>query len=192
MVSSFQIFRLKFLMNFSSPRACHMSRHHPVCWRLQLTRVSVYSAVPSLLIPNIPLHILFLNTLNPRLFIRMKNWNTRQNYNFILLNFRTFIGKKIFWKYFFLSLKIFRDSRDSSVGIATGYGMDDRGVGVRVPVGLRIFYSLRRPDRLWGSPKLLSNRYGVKLPGMKLTTHLQLVPRSRKCGSIHPLPHTHS
>jgi hypothetical protein len=24
---------------------------------------------------------------------------------------------------------------DSSVGIATGYGLDDRGVGVRVPVG---------------------------------------------------------
>jgi hypothetical protein len=28
--------------------------------------------------------------------------------------------------------------------------------------------------------------------GMKLTIHLQLVPRSRKCGSIHPLPHTPS
>jgi hypothetical protein len=30
-------------------------------------------------------------------------------------------------------------SRDSSVGIVTGYGLDDRGVGVRVPVGSRIF-----------------------------------------------------
>jgi hypothetical protein len=29
--------------------------------------------------------------------------------------------------------------RDSSVGIATGYGLDDRVVGVRVPVGSRIF-----------------------------------------------------
>jgi hypothetical protein len=27
---------------------------------------------------------------------------------------------------------------------------------------------------------------------VKLTSHLQLVPRSRKRGSIHPLPHTHS
>jgi hypothetical protein len=27
---------------------------------------------------------------------------------------------------------------------------------------------------------------------MKLTTHLQLVPRSKKCGSIHPLPHVSS
>jgi hypothetical protein len=26
-------------------------------------------------------------------------------------------------------------SRDSGVGIATSYGLDDRGVGVRVPVG---------------------------------------------------------
>jgi hypothetical protein len=29
-------------------------------------------------------------------------------------------------------------SQDSVVGIATGYGLDDRGVGVRVPVGSRI------------------------------------------------------
>jgi hypothetical protein len=28
--------------------------------------------------------------------------------------------------------------------------------------------------------------------GVKLTTHLQLVPRSKKCGSIQPLPHTPS
>jgi hypothetical protein len=27
-------------------------------------------------------------------------------------------------------------SRDSVVGIATTYGLDDRGVGVRVPVGI--------------------------------------------------------
>jgi hypothetical protein len=39
-------------------------------------------------------------------------------------------------------------SRDSAVGIATSYGLDDRGVGVRVPVGSRIFTSPNRPDRL--------------------------------------------
>jgi hypothetical protein len=38
-------------------------------------------------------------------------------------------------------------SRDSALGIATGYGMNDRGVGVRVPVGARIFSSPRRLDR---------------------------------------------
>jgi hypothetical protein len=34
-------------------------------------------------------------------------------------------------------------SRDSSVGIATGYRLDDRGVGVRVPVLSRIFSTSR-------------------------------------------------
>jgi hypothetical protein len=33
---------------------------------------------------------------------------------------------------------------------------------------------------------------GVKRPERELTTHLQLVMRSRKYGSIHPLPHTPS
>jgi hypothetical protein len=36
----------------------------------------------------------------------------------------------------------------SVVGIATSYGLDDRGVRVRVPVGSRIFTSPDRPDRL--------------------------------------------
>jgi hypothetical protein len=34
------------------------------------------------------------------------------------------------------------------VGIATGYGLDDREVGVRAPVESRIFSCPRRPDRL--------------------------------------------
>jgi hypothetical protein len=45
------------------------------------------------------------------------------------------------------------------VGIATDYGLNDRGVRVRVPVGSRIFTFPRRPDRLWGPPNLLSNGY---------------------------------
>jgi hypothetical protein len=63
--------------------------------------------------------------------------------------FNTFL--KWYWK--------FERSRDSVVGIATGYGLNDRGVGVRVAVGLRIFSSPRRPDRLWCLPNLLSNGY---------------------------------
>jgi hypothetical protein len=51
----------------------------------------------------------------------------------------------------------FGRSRDIVVGIATGYGLDDRGVGVRVPVGSRIFSSSRRPDRIWSPSNLLSN-----------------------------------
>jgi hypothetical protein len=54
---------------------------------------------------------------------------------------------------------IISGSRDSSVGVATGYRLDGRGVGVRVPVGSRILSSPRRPDRLWGPPSLLSNAY---------------------------------
>jgi hypothetical protein len=76
-------------------------------------------------------------------------------------------------------------------GIATGYGLDDRGVGVRFLVGSRIFSSPRRPDRLWGPTNLLFNGYrGKSGRVVKLTTHLQLLPWLRKCGSIHPLAHT--
>jgi hypothetical protein len=51
------------------------------------------------------------------------------------------------------------NGRNSVVGIVTDYRLEDRGVGVRVPVGARIFFSARRPDRLWGPPSLLSNEY---------------------------------
>jgi hypothetical protein len=87
-------------------------------------------------------------------------------------------------------------SRDSVVDIATGYELDDRGVGVLVLVESRIFSCPQRPDRLWGPSCLLSNGnrglflQGQNVKGVKLTTHLQLVPRSRKMGSIHQLPHT--
>jgi hypothetical protein len=53
---------------------------------------------------------------------------------------------------------------DSSVGIATGYGLDDQGVGGRLPVGARIFISPCRPDRLLGSP----NGYRGSFPGGKV------------------------
>jgi hypothetical protein len=85
-------------------------------------------------------------------------------------------------------------SRDSVVGIATSYGQNDRRVGVRDLIGYGIFSSPQRPDRLWGPPNLIANwsrKYSGR--GVKLTTHLQPVPRSSKCGSIHPLPpHTSS
>jgi hypothetical protein len=62
----------------------------------------------------------------------------------------------------------FTFSRDSAVGIATVYGLDDREVGVRVPVGSRIFFSPSRPDWLWGPTSLLSNGYwGALSPGIE-------------------------
>jgi hypothetical protein len=50
-------------------------------------------------------------------------------------------------------------SRDSSVDIATSYGLGDREIGVRVPIRARIFSSPRRPDQLWGPPNLLYDGY---------------------------------
>jgi hypothetical protein len=58
-------------------------------------------------------------------------------------------------------------SWESVVGMTTGYGLNDQGVGVPVPVGLRIFSS-RCPDRLWSPTNLLSNGYRVLFsPGVK-------------------------
>jgi hypothetical protein len=54
--------------------------------------------------------------------------------------------------------------------------VDDRGVGVWVPIGSRIFSSPCRPDRLWDPPNLLCNGYRGLCPrgwsgrGVKLTT----------------------
>jgi hypothetical protein len=49
-------------------------------------------------------------------------------------------------------------SQDSVVGIATSNGLDDRGIGVRVPVGSRIFST--QPSMQWVP--------GVKRPGREV------------------------
>jgi hypothetical protein len=54
--------------------------------------------------------------------------------------------------------------RGSSVGVANAYGLDDRGVGVPVSVGSKIFTSPYHPDQLWGLPSLLSNGYSGLFP----------------------------
>jgi hypothetical protein len=58
-------------------------------------------------------------------------------------------------------------SRDSVVGTETGYGRDDRGVGVRVPIGSRIFSFPCRPDRLWVHPTSYLMGTGGSFPGGK-------------------------
>jgi hypothetical protein len=47
-----------------------------------------------------------------------------------------------------VNFSLLHKSRDSAVGIATRYRLDDQGVGVRVPVGARIFTFPCRPDWL--------------------------------------------
>jgi hypothetical protein len=66
----------------------------------------------------------------------------------------------------FLHLHYFQEllPRDSAVGIANSYRLDERGVGVRVPVGSRIVSAPRRPDRLWGPPNFLSSGYRRLFP----------------------------
>jgi hypothetical protein len=51
---------------------------------------------------------------------------------------------------------------DNSVGIATGYRLDDRSSILER--GKILFSSLQRPDRLWGPPSLLSNGYWERFP----------------------------
>jgi hypothetical protein len=92
-------------------------------------------------------------------------------------------------------VKSIPQDESEGAGIATDYGLDNRGVGVRVPEGSRMFSSPRGRDRLWAHSSSYPMGTGgsfpaVKRPGVKLTTRLQLVLRSRKCESIHPLPQT--
>jgi hypothetical protein len=65
-----------------------------------------------------------------------------------------------------------------------------------VPVGSRIFSTSSRPALgstqppiQWVPWALFQGESGRRV---KLTTHLQLMSRSRKRGSIHPVPHTPS
>jgi hypothetical protein len=63
-------------------------------------------------------------------------------------------------------------SRDSVVGIANGYRLDDRGVRVRVPAGQRIFSS---PQLSYSSVSLQPGRGAV--PGPRLIEKKNLPDR---------------
>jgi hypothetical protein len=68
---------------------------------------------------------------------------TRDRYN------RPVNGRPAVWTKFGLHL-----SPCELKKLATSYGLEDSGVGVQIPLGSRIFFSPRRPGRLWGPPNL--------------------------------------
>jgi hypothetical protein len=72
-----------------------------------------------------------------------------------------YVGKECFCFYW--------EPRESCsvVRIVTGYGLDDQRVGVRVPVGLGIFFSPCHADQLEGPPSSLSNGCQGLSPGIK-------------------------
>jgi hypothetical protein len=73
----------------------------------------------------------------------------------------------------------------SAVGIATGNGLDGRGVRVRLSTSSGPVLGPTWPVVNWGS---FSG--GQSCRDVKLTTYLQLVPRWRIHGFIRPFPHT--
>jgi hypothetical protein len=96
------------------------------------------------------------------------------------------------FSYFFIR-KI--DSRCSAFCIATDYALDRRGFGVRVlkGQGSSPFHAVQTDS----GAHLASYQMGIcpffrgqRDWGVKLTFHLQLVPRSEVCASTHPIPHT--
>jgi hypothetical protein len=56
-------------------------------------------------------------------------------------------------------LRLLQQRFEGAVSTANGYGLNDRGVGIRDLVGSRIFSSPHRPVQLWGPLNPLSNRY---------------------------------
>jgi len=81
-----------------------------------------------------------------------------------------------------------RQSRHSTAGVLTT-------LQVSIPGRGKTFFSTpEHPQQLCGPPRLLFNEYWQSYPrcrghwGMKLTTHVHLVPRLRMCGTICLLP----
>jgi hypothetical protein len=147
-------------------------------------RMSALRAGRSLPPKNIPGTLSVRGWVDPRAIVQLEGLGKSKISNDLIGN----------WTRDLQACNIVPRCRDSVLGIVNGYKMDGRGVGVRVPVWSRIFSSPCCQDRLWGSPNLLSNGYrgyfsrGSNNRGVKVPTYLQQVPRSRKCGSIHPLP----
>jgi hypothetical protein len=84
-------------------------------------------------------------------------------------------------------------NRSNTVGIAHGCELDCRGVGVWIPrrasfISLSTVPTGSEPNHLLSSGYLWLFLWGYCGRGLKLTTQLPLVPKSRIHGSIHSLP----
>jgi hypothetical protein len=58
-------------------------------------------------------------------------------------------------------------SRDSAVGIATGYGLDDRRVGVGIPVGKNFHFSMSSRRAMGSTEPRIQGITGSLSPGVK-------------------------
>jgi hypothetical protein len=82
------------------------------------------------------------------------------------------------WVWYFVAPSLTRGRVCNLLLLLVLARLNNRGVGVRIPVGPIISTSSYRPDRLWGLPNLLSNGYqrfysrGWNGWSVKLTTHL--------------------
>jgi hypothetical protein len=98
---------------------------------------------------------------------RYTDWTTRPKTEIQVYFLLVGLPKAQFQLYICISHipSLFREVTSSEIltycfiNIANVYGPDDRGVGARVPVGARLFFSSCCPDRFWGPPSLLSNGY---------------------------------
>jgi hypothetical protein len=71
-----------------------------------------------------------------------------------------------------MSYKIEKKKDMVEISTATGYGLNDQGVGVQVPKRERIFSSPCHPGQVWGPPSVQSNGYeGLFPPRVKWMAH---------------------
>jgi hypothetical protein len=78
-----------------------------------------------------------------------------------------------------------------SVGIVTGYGLDSRGVGLRVPVGARCFFTLSRPVLRPTQPPI-QLAPGLKRPGREADRSAPSSAQVKNGGVTPSLPHVSS
>jgi hypothetical protein len=84
-------------------------------------------------------------------------------------------------------------SRNSVVGIATGYGLDYRGVGVPSPGRVKNFlFSMASRPALGPTQPPIQWVRGVKRPGHEADHSLPTSAEVKKMWIYNPLPHTSS